>query len=194
MTITDTTTTWLFTAVLTAAVIAFSRAYDNDPPAIPSGVFIFGACVIAWMFGRRQSPQRAPRWMTRRDGRLFRRALSAVRRRCRHRLGRVRGRHGRPQVILIHDWSSWLGFASDVPPTTAGQRYQVQATPKCVPRTEREGRMPTKQGAVAKDARHGEMMIEVRVRFWTDEIAGGPGAVKLMSPLHDLVLNAFRRH
>lgn len=37
--------------------------------------------------------------------------------------------------------------------------------------------MPAKRGASAKDARHGEKMIEVKVRFWTDQIAAEPGRI-----------------
>ena len=34
----------------------------------------------------------------------------------------------------------------------------------------------------AREAKHGEKMIEVRIRFWTDDISKGPG--KMIIPKH----------
>ena len=37
--------------------------------------------------------------------------------------------------------------------------------------------MLAKRSASTRDAKHGEKMIEVRVRFWTDAIAAEPGRI-----------------
>jgi hypothetical protein len=37
--------------------------------------------------------------------------------------------------------------------------------------------MPENKNVAALEAKHGEKMIEVRIRFWTDEIAEEPGKV-----------------
>jgi hypothetical protein len=37
--------------------------------------------------------------------------------------------------------------------------------------------MPIKRELVAKEAKHGQKMVEVKVRFWTDDIAAEKGKV-----------------
>jgi hypothetical protein len=37
--------------------------------------------------------------------------------------------------------------------------------------------MADNEKAADREAKHGERMIEVKVRFWTDEIASGPGKI-----------------
>jgi hypothetical protein len=37
--------------------------------------------------------------------------------------------------------------------------------------------MPDKQNIEAKEAKHGQKMIEVKVRFWTNDIAEGDGNI-----------------
>jgi hypothetical protein len=46
-------------------------------------------------------------------------------------------------------------------------------------RREREfpGKQAGEKGIQAREAKHGEKMIEVRLRFWTDELASGSGRI-----------------
>jgi hypothetical protein len=37
--------------------------------------------------------------------------------------------------------------------------------------------MPTKKDIAAQEAKHGEKMIEVKIRFWTNDIASEPGTI-----------------
>ena len=37
--------------------------------------------------------------------------------------------------------------------------------------------MADEKEVVAREARHGEKMIEVKIRFWTDEISSEPGKI-----------------